>query len=360
MLRRATWLLLLLAAVPGCNRHDVPDYRIVVIPKGLTNQFWVSIHRGAERAAADIRAEGGPNVQIIWDGPLREQDALEQIRIVDRRISTRVDGIVLAPQHSRTMALPVRRAIEQGIPVVVVDSGLEGGGFLKYVATDNYHGGQLAAERLLATLAADGKPAPRIVLLRYAVGSESTEQRERGFVDVVNAAIAKQKAAGQPTITWLSDDQYAGATKDSAMRVAAPLLNQFRGRIDGIFCPNESSAGGMIDALRSLGMNWSANAPDKVRLVGFDSSDHLLRALEEGDLDGTIVQDPYRMGYLGTRVIVAHLQGRDVSVGGLNLSTGENVITKDNVRAETTLALFDKAAQDRRPMTMPQFPPLAK
>src|SRR5581483_7055856 len=98
-------------------------YRIAVIPKGLTHEFWQSIHRGAERAAADLEQEG-IHTQIIWDGPLREQDALAQIRIVDRRISTRVDGIVLAPQHSKTMVAPVERAVEQGIPVVIIDSGL--------------------------------------------------------------------------------------------------------------------------------------------------------------------------------------------------------------------------------------------
>jgi ribose transport system substrate-binding protein len=348
------WPLILLA---GCQLHRKPDYRIAVIPKGLTNEFWQSIHRGAERAAGDLVAAGGPSVQVIWDGPLRERDAIEEIRIVDRHISTRVDGIVLAPQHSQTMVPSVIRARDQGIPVVVVDSGLEGRDYLKYIATDNYHGGVLAAERLLATLRADSKPAPRIVLLRYIVGSESTDRREKGFEDTINAAITKQKAAGDPLITWLSNDKFAGATKDSAMKEALPLLNQFREQIDGVFCPNESSADGMLEALRSLGMNWTApNAQHRVRLVGFDSSPPLVQAIDDGDLDATILQDPYRMGYLGVSVLVQHLQGRDVSAGGFYLGTGENVITKENLHAESTRALFDPEAQLRRPMTAPQFP----
>jgi ribose transport system substrate-binding protein len=351
MSRRAAWAVVLLAVVAGCDGRAAYDYRIAVIPKGLTNEFWQSIHRGAERAAGDLAATGGPRVQIIWDGPLRERDALEQIRIVDRRISTRVDGIVLAPQHSQTLVGPVHRALEQGIPTVVIDSGLEGHDFIKYVATDNFHGGQLAAERLLATLKADGKPAPKIVLFRYAVGSESTERREQGFEDVVNKAIEKQKAAGEPAITWLSADKYAGATKDSALKEASPLLNQFRDQIDGIFCPNESSAAGMLDALRNLGLL------KKVRIVGFDSSEPLLQAVDDGELDATILQDPYRMGYLGTWVMVQHLQGRDVSAGGLYLGTGENVITKENLHDPKTKGLFDPEAQAARVMDAPQFPP---
>ena len=67
-------------------------------------------------------------------------------------------------------------------------------------------------------LQAEGKDAPKIVLFRYQVGSESTEQRERGFEDYVNQRMEEQKKAGKPTITWLSRDKYAGATTDSAER----------------------------------------------------------------------------------------------------------------------------------------------
>src|SRR2546425_420042 len=97
------------AALAGCAAPKDYKYRIAVIPKGLTHEFWQSIHRGAERAAADLEEQNGIAVQIVWDGPLKENDSIAQIRIVDRRISTRVHGIVLAPQHSKTMVAPVER-----------------------------------------------------------------------------------------------------------------------------------------------------------------------------------------------------------------------------------------------------------
>jgi ribose transport system substrate-binding protein len=321
----------------------------VVIPKGLTHEFWQSIHRGAERAAADLQAQGVPT-EIIWDGPLREQDALAQIRIVDRRISTRVDGIVLAPQHSQTMVAPVERAVAQGIPVVVIDSGLDRVDLIvKYVATNNYNGGWLAAQHLLQVLREQGNSAPRLVLFRYQIGSESTEQREKGFEDYVNQEIGKQKQAGQPTITWLSTDRYAGATKDSALKEAAPLINRLRDQIDGIFAPNESSASGMLDALRSLGMN------QKVRLMGFDSSGPLLQAVREGDVDGLILQDPYKMGYLGVWTLVHYLQGYDVAADGKVLGTGEHVITRDNLDDASTEELYDPEFQQRRVIEAPRY-----
>jgi ribose transport system substrate-binding protein len=353
-MNRRTWLMSVFAgaAASGCQ-PAAADYRVVVIPKGLTHEFWQSIHRGAARAGADLLRDPGLRVEVIWDGPLRERDALAQIRIVDRRISTRVDGIVLAPQHSQTMVAPVRRAVEQGIPVVIIDSGLDAPELMvKYIATDNYNGGRLAAQRLLEVLRAAGKTAPKIILLRYAVGSESTEKREQGFVDTIDADNERRKLAGEPPIEWLvRDGKYAGATKDSAYRESAPLVNQYRDLVDGIFCPNESSAAGMLDALRNLGLSR------RVRLIGFDSSEPLLQAVDEGEIDGLILQDPYRMGYLGTWAVVQYLRGFEIE-GPLNYSTGEFVITKENLHAAATRELFDPEMQARRTIQTPKLRPL--
>src|SRR5439155_2988937 len=130
----------------------------------------------ADRAAADLKKQFGFDVEVLWDGPLKENDAQEQINIIERNVARRVHGIVLAPQHSETMVPPVERAVQHGVPVVVIDSGLARPELMvKYIATDNYNGGRMAAQHLLDLLAKDGKPAPHVVLLRYQVGSESTE-----------------------------------------------------------------------------------------------------------------------------------------------------------------------------------------
>jgi ribose transport system substrate-binding protein len=337
----------------GCGGADrAVKYRIAVIPKGLTHEFWQSIHRGAERAAQDLRQQGLA-VQVVWSGPKKESDAAEQISIVDLQVGKRVQGIVLAPQHSQTMIGPVENAVQEGIPVVIIDSGLGRDDLIvKYIATDNYNGGRLAAEQLLKVLDAEGKAAPKIVLMRYQVGSESTEQRERGFEDAINARIEEQKKAGKPTISWLSNDKYAGATTDSAEREAGPLLTRLQGQgIDGIFTPNESSTNGMLNALRNQGLNR------KVKLIGFDSSEPLLQALKDGNVDGLIVQDPYRMGYLGVWTLVQCLEGYNVTPDGKkNQSTGEYVITRENLDAAATRELFDPAAQKGRTMETPKYP----
>ncbi len=333
----------------GCSSPSA-DYSIVVIPKGLTHEHWQSVHRGAMRAAADLEREEGLKVHIIWDGPLRERDMLSQIRIVDRRISAGVNGVVLAPQHSKTMCPPVARANERGVPVVVIDSGLDEMELAaKYVATDNFHGGYLAGDHLLKVLAADQSRKTRnVVLLRYQIGSESTEQREAGFLKRLNEAIEAQKP-GEPPIKLLDDSKYAGATRDSARREAGPLIQRFVNadgscQIDGFFAPNESSCSGVLDELKALGLD------KKVHLMGFDSSQPLLEAVEDGNVDGLILQDPYRMGYMGVWAVIKHLQGYDIHAKEF-FSTGEFVITKENVNAPETIALFSAEAQARRPST---------
>ena len=155
------------------------------------------------------------NVELIWQGPQKEDDRTLQIQLVQNAVAAGVDGIVLAPLDAKALVNPVEEAVAKGIPVVVIDSGLESDKIVSYVATDNYNGGVLAAQRLGEVLKGEGK----IILLRYAVGSASTEKREKGFTDT----IAKEF----PKITYLSKTEYAGATSDLAQQKAQSLVTRY-------------------------------------------------------------------------------------------------------------------------------------
>ena len=346
------WAAAACLACAGCGgSRETYKYRITVIPKGMTHEFWQSINRGSQRAAADLKAQRGLAVQVTFQGPAREDEAQPQIDIINHAVAQNVSGIVLAPQHSQTMVDPVERARGQNVPVLIIDSGLaKEDVIVKYIATNNYHGGQLAGEQLLKALAARGKKAPRVVLFRYKRGSESTEQREKGFEDVINKAIAERKARGEPPITWVSKDLEMGATQDEAQANSRPLLSDKGDQIDGIFAVNESSASGVVESLRSLGLN------KKIVLVGFDSSGPLQQAVRDGDVEALIVQDPYRMGYLGVYELVLHLEGYNVTPGGKKVeSTGEYVVTRDNLDAPATRELFDPEAQATRTLKVPEY-----
>lgn len=120
-------------------------FRLAVIPKGTTHEFWKSVHFGALRAAEELG-----NVEILWQGPPLESDRGEQIKLMQNFITKKVHGICLAPLDSQALVEVVREAKSQGIPTVVFDSGLEVDPteYVSYVATDNRKGGQLAGQRL--------------------------------------------------------------------------------------------------------------------------------------------------------------------------------------------------------------------
>jgi ribose transport system substrate-binding protein len=286
--------------------------RIAVIPKGTTHEFWKSIHAGA------VRAEGELGVKVIWKGPQKEDDRAQQITVVEDFISSGVDGIVLAPLDDRALVRPVQDAVREKIPVVIIDSALQGSDYASYVATDNYKGGVLAARRLGELLQGKG----RIFLIRYQEGSASTVQREAGFYDTVTKEF--------PGIVILVKDQYAGATTETAYQLAENLISRFPD-VEGVFAPNESSTFGTLRALQE------SRLAGKIVFVGFDSSPKLVQGLRDGDIQGLVIQNPDKMGYLGVKTIVAYLRGETVEK---IIDTGVVLATKDNMDSPAIKALL--------------------
>src|SRR6266550_3009069 len=176
-------------------------YTIAVIPKGTTHEFWQAIHAGTIKAQQEL-ARQGTKVEVIWKGPLREDDRDQQIQVVENFMARRVSAIVLAPLDSQALVKPVENAVSAGVPVVVMDSDLKSDKYVSFVATDNYKGGQLAGEEMGRQLGGKGN----VILLRYAVGSASTEAREAGFLEAL-----KRK---YPEVKIISSDQHAGATRE--------------------------------------------------------------------------------------------------------------------------------------------------
>jgi ribose transport system substrate-binding protein len=300
----------------GCKQKEKGEnkYSIAVIPKGTTHVFWKSIHAGAVKAEQELK-EAGLDVEVIWKGPLKEDDRESQIRVVEDFVTRGVSGIVLAPLDDAALRMPVKNAVDYGIPVVIIDSGLKSEDYTSFVATDNYVGGRKGGERLAEILGGKGK----VIMLRYQEGSASTMNREQGFLDVL-----KEK---YPEIEVVSANQYGGATTESAYIASENLLAPLRTpdgglSVDGIFCPNESTAFAMLRALEDGGL------AGKVKYVGFDSSDRLVMALRKGYINGLVLQDPINMGYLGVKTIVAHLQGEKVEK---RIDTGSAVATPENM-----------------------------
>jgi len=251
---------------------------------------------------------------VIWRGPLREDDRASQISEIEGFITRGVSGIAIAPLDETALALPVADAQRQKIPVVVFDSGLKGADFVSFVATDNRQGGRMAAEHLVKRLNGKGK----VILLRYAEGHDSTTQREEGFLE----ALAAQKG-----IEIVSSNQYLGADVEGAVKRGEAILSNYRTpdgglSIDAIFCVNESTTFALMRVLQDHG--WAG----KVKFVGFDASDNLIKGLADGHIDALIIQDPVKMGYLAVKTLVGHIKGEKVEK---RIDTGVHIATKENM-----------------------------
>ena len=303
----------LLVGLASCKKAEPPGEQpkkiaVAVIPKGSTHEYWKAIHAGAVKAGREL------NVDIVWKGPLKEDDREAQIKVVEDFIARGISGLVIAPLDDVALREPVANATRAGIPVVIVDSPLQSQDYVAYVATDNYKGGVMAGEYLAKLLQGKGK----VIMLRCAVGSASTLERERGWSEAVKKF---------PELQVVSDNQYGGVTTETAFQASENLLSRLTGpdgalTIQGIFSSNESTTFGMLRALQDGG--WAG----KVKFVGFDSSSKLIEALRAGQINGLILQNPFQMGYLGVKTLVAHLNHQPVEK---TVDTGETLATTENM-----------------------------
>ncbi|MBV9241659.1 MAG: substrate-binding domain-containing protein, partial [Acidobacteria bacterium] len=282
---------------------------IAVVPKGTTHIFWKTIYAGARKAAEDAKAQG-IDVDLIWKGPLREDDREQQIQVVEGFISQGINGIVLAPLDKVALVRPVEEAKKAGIPTVVMDSGLDTDQIVSFAATDNRKGGSLAADRIGEALGGKGK----VIMLRYAEGSASTTEREEGFLAEIKAKY--------PNIELISTDQYAGATRDTGKRASENLLQRFGNEVNGIFTPNESASVGMLLALQDIGK------AGKITFVGFDATPQFVDAMKNGQMQGVVIQNPFAIGELGVKAMIDSLTGKPVEK---RIDTGVMLVTPDNM-----------------------------
>jgi ribose transport system substrate-binding protein len=281
------------------------QYAITVIPKGTAHPYWKSVHAGAAKAAAEF------NVKINWLGPENEDDRKQQIDLVNSVVASGIDALVLAPLDDTALVQPVENAVAKGIPVIIIDSALKSDKQSSFVATNNREGGRAAARLLGNALGGQGKA----IMMRYQVGSASTTEREEGFLEVM--------ALDFPNIELVSTDQYPlAATRTAAMETGVNLLTVHGGKIQGIFCPNESSASGMLLALLNTGR------AGQIKFVGFDASEMLIEGMRGGNVQGLVAQDPFGMGYLGVQTAVRALKGEPVET---QINTDLVEITPENL-----------------------------
>ena len=288
------------------------ERHIAVIPKGTSSVFWESVRLGAQKAGEELGYE------ISWNGPELESDRERQIQIVEDFIAWKVAGIVLAPNGSNALVPKVEEMFAKNIPCVIIDSEIDTDKYVSFAATNNYQGGVIAARRMGKILNGKGK----VIVTKFMPGSGSTINRENGFIDTIDKEF--------PDIE-IVDTKYGMATVETALQAAEDLLTK-HAQLDGLYASNASTSVGSAQALQSQGRT------DSIKMVGFDAEETLIDKLRSGVIDSLVVQDPYKMGYIGVKTLVDKINGKEVPK---LIDTGVELVTLERLEESKIKALLN-------------------
>lgn len=286
---------------------------IAVIVKSANSTFWQNVRKGAETAGTEMRDK----YKVTFQGPEAETAIDAQVNMVDNAVNRGVAGIVLAASDPVALVPAVKKAYESGIPVVLIDSGLNSNGkyYQSFLATDNRAAGKLAAEKLLAKV-----KTGKVAVMSFTQGAASAIERTGGFIDEVKAKSSYT----------LIGPYYSDSEMVKALNQTEDVLGS-NPDLTAIFGANEPTAVGMARAVKQKGF------AGKVVAIGFDGNSDLQNFVRDGTLDGIVVQSSYQMGYQSVGTINKILNGEKVDK---NIDTGVVFVTKENIDSEEAKAVL--------------------
>ena len=353
----------------GCGKSSDDRYTIAVITKQNIS-FWEDVKDGAEKAGDEL------DVKIIYnegsdkDYPLGDNDFATQIEYIDYAIKEGVDAIVLAPNDTDKLNEALERAADSGIHIININSRASFGGVRSCISSSDMDGGAVAARH--AADAVLGSPDIRngmaamkssrdvdvnkiksgikklgegtVAIIGHTAATADT--RIAGFKTQSVTQIASQMAADGFDITKLgmTQEDAAGlfqnffvdaekrcATVDESYEEAKKLLTAHPKMIC-IFTTNTNTTLGACKAVEELGLQ------DQVYIIGFNADPAELDYLKTGVLDGTVVQNPYNMGFFGVSYAVRAIEDSGVPYA---LDTGVTYVTADDLDKDSIKLLLD-------------------
>lgn len=269
------------AQVPPAKPAD--DFVIALALSTLDNPFFVSMRSGAEEAANRTNSR-----LLVVDA---QDDAALQTQQIQQLLEQTVDALLINPVDGDAIVSSIKAANAANIPVITLDRSANGGKIITHIASDNVAGGEMAADYLAEILGKRGK----VVELQGSAGTSAAADRGAGF----NKAIAKY-----PNIEIIAR-QSANFNQRDGRTVFAQILKE-NPEIDGVFAHNDDMVLGAIDAALQEGRTGD------IKFVGFDAIDLAVSALEKGDLEATIAQQPAEMGRLGVEMAAKYLHGESL------------------------------------------------
>jgi ribose transport system substrate-binding protein len=291
----------LLVLVLGAGVAVAQEKTIVFIPKSTSATFYLFLVKGAQDKAKEL----GYKIQYL--GPATEADVAAQVDFVRTIAKRHPAGILLAALDSKALIPPIEEAMKSGVPVVMVDSGVDGDAPVASILTDQVKGGMMAGEEMARLLGGKGLVADHGI----QAGSVSAG-RSKGF----------QAAAKKVGLTTL-ETKWTDADTAKSMNITTDELTGHPD-LKGIFNACAAS-GGDAEAVKSKGLKG------KVKIVAFDPSPEILPLFDEGTIQALVAQDPYQMGYQGVAAIDAFIKKQPIK--NKTVLQPPVLITPENVKS---------------------------
>jgi ribose transport system substrate-binding protein len=282
---------------------------IVFIPKSTSATFYLFLVKGAQDKAEEL------GYTIDYLGPATEADIAAQVDLVRNVTKKKPAGILLAALDSEALIAPVEEAMAAGVPVVMVDSGINSDVPVASIITDQYAGGFMAGEEMARLLGEEGLVADHGI----QAGSVSAG-RSTGFQEAI-AQYANMEAL---------ETQWTDADATKSMNITSDELTAHP-ELAGVFNACGASTGD-AEAVKSKGL------AEEVKIVAFDPSPEVLPLFDEGTIQAIIAQDPYQMGYEGVAALDAFINGETIE--NPNVELAPVLITPENYDTDVVQALL--------------------
>lgn len=262
-----------------------PGTYVAVVVKGLgENTYWEIVRRGVEAAVADVNAannfSGDKAVRVTYEGPAEETNEEEQINTLDTVLTENPQALCLAAVDKESCQAQLEAAGDNGIPVLILDAGIDSDLVTAVCQTDNEAAGEEAGKRLCEKLGGKGK----VALISHQPETETCIQRTAGFYN------ALKDYSDVEVVCELE------VKADISMEDQLLEMKEKYPDLDGMFATNENNTNSVLAVYAE---------EDKMPvLIGFDNGEEQIQAIKDGREYGCICQNPYSMGYA---VIIAAL-----------------------------------------------------
>jgi ribose transport system substrate-binding protein len=300
--------LILALSLSGCYQQT-SGFKIELIVKGTSTEFWQSVYDGAKSAAMIYE------VEVTSLGPAEEKDYAAQVDILRQAVVRKPDAVILAAADYNMMADPVEEVVSAGIPIIVVDSMVNSDRWISFVSTDNKRAGESLGEELLKRVEKPGK----VGVVSFVRAAFPSADREEGFLSSMKNVEDLN----------LLETVYCDSNFDIAQQLTENMVQENPDLV-AIAGLNAQAATGAARALDKL------NRPD-ILLVGIDCTVEEAAFMEKDILDVAILQNPYLMGYYSLEATAKYLSSGRIEK---NIWIDTRVIDKENMFLEENQQLI--------------------